>query len=67
MIQERSSGSKVLICDCCGRQIIDHVSDDRYTVGPREGTRKIGVNKHACRVCFPEWKEWAEWNEKRLQ
>jgi len=61
MIRERLlSSSKVLICDCCGRQILDRRCNDRYTVGPTKDARLIGVNKHACGICFPDWKEWEE-------
>jgi hypothetical protein len=61
MLNER----KMLICDCCCRQIVDRVADDKWTIGPVNGTTIVGINKHACRICAPEEAEWVKMMEGR--
>ncbi len=52
MIDER----KRLICDCCGRQIVDYKANDEFIIGPKKGTELIGINQHTCHECYSDWR-----------
>ena len=54
----------MLICDDCGRQIVNYRADDKRTIGTGDPhTNKVmlvGINKHACVACIPGELEWEE-------
>ena len=52
-----------LVCDCCGRQIVQGQGSDEYVVPVGKGIMALGCGKHACCECAVNIKEEEQGND----
>ena len=62
MIKELKSGSTIVLCDICAKQIVSQrvCCDDPYITGPMNETVMLCGNNHCCSNCYPDYRDYYE-------
>jgi hypothetical protein len=65
-MKKEVNGIDRIICDCCGRQIVEKNYNNEYMTGPLNRTTLIGPNKHCCINCLPDYNNDMETEEGKI-